>query len=122
MKRRSFLAMVAALPIVAARPASASISAPYVGQPYLSVVMSQRMLNEVCGKLPSMKSRIVQRRSTPTTRPHETDMVEIVIHKPEHNHPRPVGLPMKMGYGAHSIIDLETETVLKSRDGVNRVV
>ena len=48
--------------------------------------------------------------------PQQTEMIGIVVPKPAENPIRPVGLPMGKSYSAHSIMDLETQTLLKSRD------
>lgn len=115
MKRRSFLAMVASLPFVPSI-LSAAPSAPYVGKPFLSVVMTRRAYDEVCFKLPPFKKRVKQLTALAPHGPQQTEMVEVIVPKPSENPIRPIGLPMGASYSAHSIMDLETQTLLKSRD------
>lgn len=125
MKRREFLAMAAALPVlpsVVGTPTLASTH-PYMGKPYVSMAISKTLMSDSSTYvLATTKSRAVLIRDIPRKSISGEDMVEVVIPKPDRHddvYIRKTGLPIGGSYAAESIVDLETSKSIKSRTTYN---
>lgn len=121
MKRRSFLAMAATMPLIpsllSASPSMVS-SHPYMGKPFISMALPKRMMELKDSRIMSAtKSRAVLVRDIPKKTSRGEDMVEVVIPKPTgpHHPTGYLGFPQGGAYMSESIIDLEDQKVLKHR-------
>lgn len=119
MNRRTFLGMTAALPVMGSLlTATRSMAAthPYMGKPFISMVLPKSLMEATDTRVMEATRRsAVMIRDIPRKTVHGEDMVEVVVPKPDETYPQRSGLPIGGSYMSESIVDLETQQVLKNR-------